>query len=204
MYPGRSRHLNSSGVPRLSYLLTQALVIIVCSESPSCAEGLDFPTVDDAIMRTGYSVQSLAIARDDLSSNFASGLWLTMRHCSTIHHLLFLSLLIRVTAALRFFAQSPCVDYFPFRDNEECATTSLENFIASEGHVALQAILNNTGFRDAMAPGVEAGLVIASPSKMNPDCQCLSLSYQQSLYHATVSRSLLHLWLGLCTFKGSI
>ena len=127
-----------------------------------------------------------------------------MRHCSTILHLLFLSLLIRVTAAVRFFAQPPRMDYFPFDDNEERSTTSLEKFIASEGPVALQAVLNNTGFRGVMAPGVEAGLVIASPSKMNPDCQCLSLGYQQSLYHATVSRSLLHLWLGLCTFKGSI
>ena len=155
-------------------------------------------------MRTGYPVQGSSIARDDLSSNFAPGLWLTMRDCSTILHLLFLSLLFRVTAAVRIFVQPPRVDYFPFRDNEERSTTSLENFIASEGPVALQAILNNTGFRGAMAPGVEAGLVIASRSKMNPDCQCLSLSYQQSLYHATVSRSLLHLWLGLCTFKGSI
>ena len=144
-------------------------------------------------MRTGCPVQGSSTARDGLSSNFASGLLLTMRDCSTILHLLFLSLLIHVTASVRFFAQPPRVDYFPFHDNEGRSTTSLEKFIASEGPVALQAILNNTGFRGAMAPGVGAGLVIASPSKMNPDCQCLLLSYQHSLYHATVSRSLLRL-----------
>ena len=119
------------------------------------------------------------------------GLWLTMRDYSTILQMLFLALSIRVTAAVKFIAQAPRVDYFPFHDNGELSTTSLENFIASEVPVALQAILNNTGPRGAMASGVEAGLVIASPSKMNPDCQCLSLSYPQSLYYATVSRSLL-------------
>ena len=127
-----------------------------------------------------------------------------MRDCSSILHLLFLHLLISVTAAVRLIAQPPHVDYSPFHDNEERSTRSLENFIASEGALALQAILNNTGFRGAMAPGVEAGLVIASPSKMNPDCQCLSSSYQQSFYYTTVSHSLLHLWMGLYTFKGSI
>ena len=116
-----------------------------------------------------------------------------MRDYSTILRMLFLPLLTRVTATVRFIAQPPSVDYLPFHDSEEYATNSLENFIASEVPVALQAILNNTGPRGAMASGVEAGLVIASPSKMNPDCQCLSLSYQQSSYYATVPRSLFHL-----------
>ena len=116
-----------------------------------------------------------------------------MRDYPIIFHMLFLPLFFRVIAAVKFIAQPPRVDLFPFHVNEEPYTSSLRNFIASEGTVALQAVLNNTGFRGAMAPGVEAGLVIASPSKMNPDCQCLSLSYQQSLRHATVSSSLLHL-----------
>ena len=106
--------------------------------------------------------------------------------------MLFLALLIRVTAAVKFIAQAPRVDYFPFHDNEEHSTTSLENFIVSEVPVAQQAILNNTGPRGAMASGVGGGLVIASPSKMNPDCQSLSLNHQQSLYYVTVSRSLLY------------
>ena len=144
-------------------------------------------------MRTGCHVQGSSAARDDLSSNIALSLMLTMRDCPAILHMLFLPILIRVTAAVRFIAQPPRVDYFPFQIYEKGSTSSLENFIAFEGPVALQAILNNTGFRGAMAPGVEAGLVIASPSKMNPDCQCLSSSYQQSLYHATASLSLLHL-----------
>ena len=141
-------------------------------------------------MRTGCHVQGSSTARDDLSSDFALSLLLTMRDCSAILHMLFLPLLI---AAVRFIAQPLRVDYFPFHIYENGSTSSLENFITFEGPDALQAILKNTGFRGAMAPGVEAGLVIASPSKMNPDCQCLSSSYQQSLYHATVSLSLLHL-----------
>ena len=140
-------------------------------------------------MRTGCRVQGSSTARDDLSSNFALSLLLTMRDCSAILHMLFLPLLIRITTAVRFIAQPLGVDYFPFHINENGSISSLENFIAFEGPVALQAILNNTGFRGAMAPGVGAGLVIASPSKMNPDCQCLSSSYQQSLYHATVTVS---------------
>ena len=112
-----------------------------------------------------------------------------MRECSIVLSMLFLPLSIHVIAAVRFTAQPLLVDYFPFLDNDERSHSSLENFIASESPVALRAILNNTGFRGAMTPGVEAGLVIASPSKANPDCQCLSLSYSNS-YTIQLSHSL--------------
>lgn len=86
--------------------------------------------------------------------------------------MLIFTLFIRVIIiAVSFIAQPPLVNYVPFLDNEERSPRSLEDFIASEGLVALRAILNNIGFRGAMTPGVEAGLVIASPSKANPDCQ---------------------------------
>ena len=127
-----------------------------------------------------------------------------MSECSIVLSMLFLPLFIRVIAAVRLIAQPLLLDYFPFLDNDERSPSSLENFIAFEGPVALRAILNNTGFRGAVTPGVEAGLVIASPSKANPDCQCLSLSYSNS-YTIQLSHSLFSAfrWVYV-TFKGSI
>ena len=105
--------------------------------------------------------------------------------------MMFLPLFIRIIAAVRFVAQ-PLVDYFPFLDNEERSPSSLDNFIASEGPVALRTILNHVGFRGAVVPGVEAGLVVASPSKASPDCQSLSYSYSDphtiQLSHILISR----------------
>ena len=85
--------------------------------------------------------------------------------------MLLLPLFIRSAAAAKFTAQlPPLVDCFAFYDNEDRSTSSLANFIASEGPIALQAVMNNIGSGGAMAPGVEAGLVVASPSKADPDC----------------------------------
>ena len=86
--------------------------------------------------------------------------------------MLLLPLFIRFAVAAKFFAQPPLQDYFPFHDNEERSAGSLASFIASESPIALQAVLNNIGSSGALAPGAEAGLVVASPSKANPDCQC--------------------------------
>ena len=88
--------------------------------------------------------------------------------------MLSLHLFIHLAAAANFIAQYPLVDSFPFYNNEERATGSLASFLSSEGPIALQGLLNNIGSGGALAPGAEAGLVIASPSKANPDCQCLS------------------------------
>ncbi|KAL9600100.1 MAG: hypothetical protein Q9179_003331 [Wetmoreana sp. 5 TL-2023] len=51
----------------------------------------------------------------------------------------------------------------------ERATGSLDTFIASESPVALQGVLNNIGSTGAKAVGVDPGLVVASPSKTDPD-----------------------------------
>lgn len=88
--------------------------------------------------------------------------------------MLSLPLFTRFAAAANFIAQIPLVDSFPFYNHEERATDSLASFIASEGPIALQGVLNNIGSGGALAPGVEAGLVVASPSKADPDCQCVS------------------------------
>ena len=81
-----------------------------------------------------------------------------------------LSKIIRLAIAANLVTQSPLAHSFLPHGNEERAPSSLSSFIASEGPLALQGILDNIGSGGAMAPGVEAGLVVASPSKANPDC----------------------------------
>ena len=71
--------------------------------------------------------------------------------------MLSLSFFIYFAAAANFIAQIPLVDCFPFYNNEERATGSIVSFIASEGPIALQGVLNNIGSGGALAPGVEAG-----------------------------------------------
>ena len=51
------------------------------------------------------------------------------------------------------------------------ANGTLDNFLSTETPIALQGILNNIGGSGLKAAGVEAGLVVASPSKSNPDCE---------------------------------
>ncbi|KAL8683673.1 MAG: hypothetical protein Q9186_000446 [Xanthomendoza sp. 1 TL-2023] len=49
------------------------------------------------------------------------------------------------------------------------SSSDLNNFIASERSIALQGVLDNIGGIGAKAVGADPGLVIASPSKLNPD-----------------------------------
>lgn len=89
---------------------------------------------------------------------------------SILFNMLSLSLFTSLAAAANVIAQFPLADSFPFYNNEERATGSLASFITAEGPVALQGVHNNIGSRGSLAPGVEVGLVVASPSKANPDC----------------------------------
>lgn len=49
------------------------------------------------------------------------------------------------------------------------ATGALASWLASEGSVALQGVLDNIGASGSKAAGADAGVVVASPSKTNPD-----------------------------------
>lgn len=84
--------------------------------------------------------------------------------------MLSIPLLVHFAAAANFLVQIPLVDSFPFHVNEERAAGSLASFIAFENPTALQGVLNNIGSGGILAPGVQAGLVVASPSKADPDC----------------------------------
>ena len=86
--------------------------------------------------------------------------------------MLSLPLFIGFAAGTKFVARTPLVDCFSFHSNEERATSSLTSFIASESPIALQNVLNNIGPGGEWALGVEAGLVVASPTKTDTtDCQ---------------------------------
>jgi glucoamylase len=51
------------------------------------------------------------------------------------------------------------------------ARRSLESFIGEETQVAWNKLLCNIGPSGCAASGVAAGAVVASPSKVNPDCE---------------------------------
>lgn len=52
----------------------------------------------------------------------------------------------------------------------------LDSFVSSERANALQGALNNIGPDGAAVPGAGAGLVVASPSMADPNCQFASFS----------------------------
>lgn len=52
---------------------------------------------------------------------------------------------------------------------EARATGSLTSWLASESPIALQGVLNNVGASGSKAQGAKSGIVVASPSKSNPD-----------------------------------
>jgi glucoamylase len=54
--------------------------------------------------------------------------------------------------------------------------SGLTGFIQSESTASLQGVLNNIGANGTKAAGASPGIVVASPSKVNPDCECLSFS----------------------------
>lgn len=47
---------------------------------------------------------------------------------------------------------------------------SVDSFIATESPIALANLLCNVGAGGSCAAGADAGIVIASPDKVNPDC----------------------------------
>lgn len=50
------------------------------------------------------------------------------------------------------------------------ATGSLDSFLSSETPIALQGLLDNIGPDGAFTAGARPGIVIASPSKSDPNC----------------------------------
>lgn len=87
--------------------------------------------------------------------------------------------LIEATFVLAQFtcARSPIWAYDGYRSGSYSyggyshADDALAGFIASETPIALQGILDNIGPDGKKVAGAGSGLVIASPSKVQPDCK---------------------------------
>ncbi|KAF7185931.1 Glucoamylase [Pseudocercospora fuligena] len=59
---------------------------------------------------------------------------------------------------------------YPYQDAlEPRATGTLDSWLAAESPIALQGVLNNIGSSGSKASGASAGIIVASPSKSNPD-----------------------------------
>jgi hypothetical protein len=50
----------------------------------------------------------------------------------------------------------------------------LEEFIEAQSQRSIDGVLANIGADGSEAQGVPAGIVVASPSRSDPDCKCLS------------------------------
>ena len=57
----------------------------------------------------------------------------------------------------------------PVADHQKRAT--LEDFIKAQADISIKGVLANIGPDGNKAQGVPAGIVVASPSRSNPDCQ---------------------------------
>ena len=48
----------------------------------------------------------------------------------------------------------------------------VDSYVAAEREVAYKGVLANIGANGAKVKGASAGLVVASPDKEDPDCEC--------------------------------
>jgi glucoamylase len=62
--------------------------------------------------------------------------------------------------------------------------SDVDSFIASESPIAYQGVLNNIGSAGAGASGASAGVVVASPSKTDPDCEYFPASSPFGYYNS--------------------
>jgi glucoamylase len=53
----------------------------------------------------------------------------------------------------------------------ESRQATIDSFISTQAGVSINGVLANIGGGGNKAPGVSAGIVVASPSRSNPDCK---------------------------------
>lgn len=51
---------------------------------------------------------------------------------------------------------------------------NLDTFVEKQRSISLQGVLKNTGPNGSRAPGAGAGVIIASPSTVNPNCEFIT------------------------------
>lgn len=81
--------------------------------------------------------------------------------------MLFTSLFQALPAALLLFGAHGT----PLNDHHK-RQASIDSFVTSEANVAIKGVLANIGTDGSKAQGAAAGIVVASPSRSNPDCKC--------------------------------
>jgi glucoamylase len=54
----------------------------------------------------------------------------------------------------------------------ESRQATVDAFVKSQTTVSINGVLANIGGGGSKAPGVSAGIVVASPSRSDPDCKC--------------------------------
>lgn len=70
-----------------------------------------------------------------------------------------------------YLAQLPAAVLYGLLSDGQLAPTSLTDFIDSESPVALQGVLQNIVPHGVDAIRAAPGVVVASPSRTNPDCK---------------------------------
>mgnify|MGYP003624084156 CR=1 FL=1 len=98
--------------------------------------------------------------------------------------MLFTSVLRALPAALLLTGvQSGPVDH-------QKRQTSIDSFITSQADISIEGVLANIGTDGSKAQGVPAGIVVASPSRTDPDCE---YTYCSTTRHELISGRLVHL-----------
>lgn len=62
--------------------------------------------------------------------------------------------------------------WLSFSPHPEAAPESFDDWLTSQSAHASQAILDNIGADGIRVPGASEGIVVASPSRSDPDCAC--------------------------------
>lgn len=98
-----------------------------------------------------------------------------------MHNLSFLVGLGAVVSCWTPLASAVVPTWFPVL--AERAAGSLDNFIASERPRALEGVLENIGAGGSKVSGAGPGVVVASPSKEDPNCTSLNCSLSSPTTH---------------------
>lgn len=74
-------------------------------------------------------------------------------------------------AGATYLVKHPLASCHALFQHRQLNPTSLSSFIELESSVALQGVLQNIGPNGADVAGAASGVVVASPSKTNPNCK---------------------------------
>lgn len=59
----------------------------------------------------------------------------------------------------------------PVNEHSRPRQTSIDTFIRAQADISINGVLANIGPNGSKAQGVPAGILVASPSRSNPDCK---------------------------------